>query len=222
MKLEEIVGQDSEMLKKLSDAGITDEGALAERLEDEEKAAELQTSIGASDAELNSWKEKLGIEANGAEEEAAEEKETVVAETSKPEEEGKYHPHRKPSLTPALRDALRKRAETAARRPAFHRAEYYKADRIGLKWRRPRGNQGKMRLAVYYRPKLASAGYGSPAMARHLHPSGFAEKIVHNAGELEGVDPKPTAVRIAHSVGTRKRNEIVAEAERLQIRVLNG
>jgi large subunit ribosomal protein L32e len=222
MKLEEIVGEDSGLLKKLADEGITDVDALAERLEDAEKAQELQTKVGASDAQLNSWKEELGI---GEEEEEAEQTAEAGGEAKDGEEgkeEDRYRPHQKPSLTPALREALRKRAEAAERRPAFHRAEYYKADRLGLKWRRPRGNQGKMRLAVYYRPKLASAGYGSPAIARHLHPSGFAEKIVHNIAELEGIDPKTTAVRIAHAVGTRKRNRIIEEAEKLQIRVLNG
>lgn len=212
MTIEDIVGGDSELIRKLSDEGISNADELKERLSVPEKADELRQKLGVDSKTVEEWKGKL-------ETEHEEEEESEVPE----QKDGNgYRAHAKPALTPDLARALRVRKELSLRRPDFLRAEYYKADRLGTKWRKPRGKQGKMRLAVYYRPKLVSKGYGSPAAARHLHPSGFAERIVHNVSELEGVDPKTTAVRIAHSVGTRKRKDIIAEAERLQIRVLNG
>jgi large subunit ribosomal protein L32e len=127
----------------------------------------------------------------------------------------------KPELPPEVRRAFILRRRLDAHRPVFLRSEYFKAQRLGLKWRKPRGKQSKMRLCVYYRPEIVSIGYGSPALARHLHPSGFQEKLVHNTSEVEGIDPKRQAVRIAHGVGSRKRKEIIELCDRLNIRVLN-
>ncbi|MEM2597607.1 MAG: eL32 family ribosomal protein, partial [Thermofilum sp.] len=54
-----------------------------------------------------------------------------------------------------------------------------------------------------------------------LHPSGFEEVLVHNVKDLERIDPKRQAVRIAATVGRRKRAEILKRAEELGITVLN-
>ncbi|MEM3852215.1 MAG: 50S ribosomal protein L32e [Methanomassiliicoccales archaeon] len=127
----------------------------------------------------------------------------------------------RPDLPPEVRRALEIRRRLSENRPEFLRSEYYKAKRMGLKWRKPRGKQSKMRLCAYYRPKIVSIGYGGPNQAKGLHPSGFEEKLVHTVKELEGIDAKRVAVRIAHSVGSRKREEILERAEALSIRVLN-
>ncbi len=215
MKLNEVVGEDADIAEKLSAAGITDVEALSSSLESDEKREALLKS-GFTAGQLDEWQEK--IDAGGEEKE---EKEGAEETEASGEVEG-YSAKKKPVLTPELRKALELRKEMAVRRPEFLRAESYKAERLGHKWRRPRGEQGKMRVGVYYRPKSVSAGYGSPVQTRRLHPSGFAEKLVHNVSELEGVNSETTAVRVAHSVGTRKRNEIAEEAKRLNIRVLNG
>jgi hypothetical protein len=39
--------------------------------------------------------------------------------------------------------------------------------------------------------------------------------------DLEGIDPKTQAVRIAHTVGERKRVEILDQSKKANIRVLN-
>ncbi len=221
-ELKELGGIDDTMLAKLKEKGAEDgEGLL--RLIETEGAGALAQSLGVSEEVVSSWKEDLSGDAEEAEEAEPEESVEASAEAVEAgaEDEG-YHVKQKPVLDDATRRALKTREEIAARRPRFLRAEYYKAIRMGMKWRKPRGKQGKMRLFAYYRPKSVSAGYGSPASVRGLHPSGFAEKLVHNVSQLDGVDPKTTAVRIAHSVGTRKREAIVAEAEKLKIRVLNG
>ncbi|MBX8635669.1 MAG: 50S ribosomal protein L32e [Thermoplasmata archaeon] len=211
MKLNEVVGDDAEVMEKLSAAGITDVDALDASLKNDEKRSELEKS-GIAAETLDAWKAKIEAGEEEQKDEPAEETEDVQGYTAK----------QKPVLTPELRKALVFRKELEKHRPEFLRAECYKAERLGHKWRRPRGGQGKMRVGVYYRPKSVSIGYGSPSTARHLHPSGFAEKLVHNAAELDGVDPKTTAVRVAHAVGTKKRKEIAEEAARLNIRVLNG
>jgi LSU ribosomal protein L32E len=47
------------------------------------------------------------------------------------------------------------------------------------------------------------------------------EVIVHNPRELRNVDPSRQAIRIASTVGVRKRIEIIREAVRRGIKVLN-
>jgi len=69
---------------------------------------------------------------------------------------------------------------------------------------------------------MVKVGYRGPRLARGLHPSGFEEVIVRNPEELEKVDPRRQAVRIASSVGRRKRAEIIKRAEELGITVLNA
>jgi large subunit ribosomal protein L32e len=70
-------------------------------------------------------------------------------------------------------------------------------------------------------PASPEIGYRSPKEIRNLHPSGFAEILIHRVEELQNVNPKTHAVRIAHTVGGRKRAGIVDEAKRLGFKVLN-
>ena len=77
-----------------------------------------------------------------------------------------------------------------------------------------------MRLKKRGWPKSVEKGYRSPKQVRELHPSGFQEIIVHNVKDLEGVQ-SIQAIRIAHTVGRKKRIEIIEKAEELKIYVLN-
>ncbi|MBU0685686.1 MAG: 50S ribosomal protein L32e [Candidatus Thermoplasmatota archaeon] len=137
------------------------------------------------------------------------------------EEEG-YQVKLKPKLSKETIDALRKRAEVAARRPEFLRQEWHRRKRLQTaKWRRPRGGHSKMRQHYGYRPPVVSIGYGSPREARFLHPSGFREVMVYNVKDLAKIRPEQEAARVAHSVGMKKRLEIEKKADELNIRVLN-
>ena len=68
---------------------------------------------------------------------------------------------------------------------------------------------------------MPSVGYGAPRQLRFLHPSGFKEVLVSSLKDLEKVDPKTEAIKIAHTVGKKKRQEILKKAEELKIKVLN-
>jgi hypothetical protein len=64
-------------------------------------------------------------------------------------------------------------------------------------------------------------GYAHPKAQRGGHPSGLKEKMVWKPRDLEGMNPKTQAARIAHTVGERKRVEILDQAKKANIRVLN-
>jgi len=125
---------------------------------------------------------------------------------------------KKPQLQ---REALRTRARARNKKPAFLRHESWRDTKFSESWRRPRGLDNKVRQKVKGWPASPSTGYKGPKVARGLHPSGYREVIVYNAESVAVVDPNTQAIRIAHTVGKRKRSLIIAEAERLQVKVLN-
>ena len=64
-------------------------------------------------------------------------------------------------------------------------------------------------------------GYSRPRATRGLHPSGLREVMVWRAKDLLGIDPKLQVARIAHTVGENKRVQIIDEAKKANIRILN-
>jgi large subunit ribosomal protein L32e len=125
---------------------------------------------------------------------------------------------KKPSLS---QKALKVRARAKNKKPAFVRAESWKYDRFSLSWRRPRGLDNKIRRKIKGWPAGVSVGYKGPKIARGLHPSGYREVLVYNVKNLSAVDPNAQAARIAHTVGKRKRALLIAEAKKLDIKILN-
>ena len=58
--------------------------------------------------------------------------------------------------------------------------------------------------------------------ARGLHPSGYTDNLVYNLTDLEKLDPKKDGVRFGHSVGTRKRKEIIVKAIEGKFKIFNA
>ncbi len=78
-----------------------------------------------------------------------------------------------------------------------------------------------MRRHIGYGQDVVSIGYRGPKLARGKHPSGFEEIMVHNLNDMNGLDSKRQAIRIAHSVGYLKRLHIAIKADELNLRILN-
>ncbi len=114
---------------------------------------------------------------------------------------------------------LRKRVK--ARKPEFQGQEVWRYKRIRDRWRRPRGVDSKMRQNVKGWPKTVNVGYGGPRKARGLHPSGYEEVLVHNLNELEGLDVQTQAVKIAHTIGGKKRMDMLTKAREKGLHILN-
>jgi len=141
------------------------------------------------------------------------------------EEKAEEKPVEKPPVTiildPETKRLIDVRKRQKSKKPWFRQTDAHKKKKLADYWRRPDGIHNKTRYAVKGKTPLVEAGYGSPALVRGLHPSGFEEVIVHNPGDLESLKSGRQAARIAHTVGARKRALIETRASELGLKILN-
>jgi large subunit ribosomal protein L32e len=91
--------------------------------------------------------------------------------------------------------------------------------RVKARWRKPRGTHNKKRMKMAWTGASPRIGYRNPPAIRGLHPGGSREVLVHNEGELEGLED--VLVRIGSMVGARKREVLEKKADSMKLRVLN-
>lgn len=115
----------------------------------------------------------------------------------------------------------RSKSPRKAKIPRFIRPESWRYNRLKENWKKPKGLDNKTRLSRKGYPTFPKIGYRGSKQSRGLHPSGFVEILVHKPGDLGKVDPSLQAVRIGGVVGRKKKIEILEEAKRLGVRVLN-
>lgn len=112
-------------------------------------------------------------------------------------------------------------AQRARARMRFVRRGVHDKKKLSSSWRMPKGQHNKMRRQLKAKGALPTPGFGSPALVRGLHPSGYREVLVHNEKLLEGLNPASEAIRIGGTVGMRKRESIQKKALELGLKVLN-
>ena len=105
--------------------------------------------------------------------------------------------------------------------PKFRHEQAHRWTRVSDSWRKVRGIDSATREKKKGRIAMVSSGYRTPNAVRGLHPSLYVEIRVHRASDLEELDPEVHAIRIASTVGFRKRQEIIAAADAKFLRVLN-
>ena len=172
-------------------------------------AARIKADVGGLEVEAET----------DAEIEDETDEETAEAEDVETELRPRGHADKTPDLDEDVAKALAQKHREG--KPQFNRQDHHKKKRVSTSWRRPRGQLSKQRRGIKGKGDTVEAGFRSPTAARGLHPSGFEEVRVHNTDDLEGVDGDTQAVRIAGSVGARKRERIEDECEDREIRVLN-
>ena len=124
---------------------------------------------------------------------------------------------------PINKEKIAKRQEAKEHNPEFIRPESWRYVRLDTGWRKPKGiDHHQRKQKSRGRPGLVKVGYGGPKESRGLHPSGYTDNLVYNVGDLEGLNPKKDGIRIGHSVGTRKRREVVVSAVEKKFKIFNA
>jgi len=124
---------------------------------------------------------------------------------------------------PINKEKLALRAEVAQSRPKPKRGESWRYKRLDTTWRKPKGVDNHQRKQKSRgRPGLVKVGHGGPKISLGLHPSGYTDNLVHNIDDLEKLNPKIDGVRIGHSVGTKKRKEIVIKSIEKKFKIFNA
>ena len=121
-------------------------------------------------------------------------------------------------MTGSTKRLLRVRKAKDAR---FKRDGAGKKVKLADSWRRPRGLHNKQRKQKKAKGRHPGPGYGSPIAVRGMHPCGLFEVRVFNVADLSDIDPTACAVRIAATVGNKKREQIQIEAANRGLRILN-
>ncbi|MBW6451810.1 MAG: 50S ribosomal protein L32e [DPANN group archaeon] len=121
-------------------------------------------------------------------------------------------------ISEIIKSFLEKRKEINKRKPVFRRSDIQRK-KIGSSWRKPTGRHNKIRKRI--RGSMPHPSYSSPRMVRGLHASGYKDILINNVKELLNIDIKTEVARIAGTVGTKKRIDIMNEAKKMEIRILN-
>lgn len=110
------------------------------------------------------------------------------------------------------------------KRPRFLRAETNRFLRIGKKrrklqkWRRARGKSNKLRLGKIGHPLVPKVGFKTQRNEAGK-VNGLMPTLVHNIKELQSLGKDEIA--IVARIGARKKLELIKEAEKLKIKILN-
>lgn len=124
-----------------------------------------------------------------------------------------------------MKALLRLRRRLKSRKPEFRRYCWDRKLKLRRKsWRKPRGLDNAMRIEYggkWSGRKRVKVGFKTPTAVRGLHPSGYEDILVYTPKDLEKLDPKRQAVRIASCVGLKKRLEIEKKANEIGLKILN-
>ncbi len=195
--------------------GITDQ--LAERIKNE--VSQIYKDIEVGEAVEESTQEVVGTEK--VEVEAEKEFEDQAGEGDEEDREIEAVPTAELELDPESQRLLKVRKKQKAKKPNFVQTDLHKKKRLKNCWRRPKGLHNKKRRYILGKSGMARVGYGSPVAVKGLHPSGFQDVLMSRVQDLDELDPSTQAVRIARTVGQRKRMEIVNKARSLGLKILN-
>mmetsp|Transcript_14325 Transcript_14325/g.21635 ORF Transcript_14325/g.21635 Transcript_14325/m.21635 type:complete len:135 (-) Transcript_14325:163-567(-) len=116
-----------------------------------------------------------------------------------------------------------KRKIVKKRMTKFSRFQADRFKRMNPAWRKPRGIDCRVRRRFKGVTLMPNIGYGSDKKTKYRSPTGFYKFLVRCPADLEMLlmHNEKYAVEIAHSVGAKKRKEIVARADQLRLQVTN-
>lgn len=177
---------------------------------------ELSEVKGITDVLAESINEQVSQAVEGAEEIPPTAEESVLDE-----EDIIEVPTAELEMDPESLRLLKVRKKQKLKKPHFVQTDYHKKKRLKDTWRKPKGLHNKKRRYILGKGEMAKPGYGSPTAVKGLHPSGFIEVLLNRVQEVDNIDPNTQAIRIARTVGQRKRLEIVKKARSLGLKIVN-
>jgi len=107
------------------------------------------------------------------------------------------------------------------KRPHFRRVESWRYKRVKERWRKARGIDSKTREKKGGWPTSPTIGFRSPKKIRYQSSSGKEEVLIFSPVDLSLIDSNLQVGRIAANIGRKKREQIIMEAELLNIHILN-
>ncbi len=187
-----------------------------EKMETKTKKAAKKTEAKTEKSEREKGKEK---EEKGKEEEKAEKVQSKKKKVRKAKpRENKEKKVPATSEEKALQEKIKAKTKQEFRGRFGKSSIRRPSKKKWQKWRKPRGIDFKIRES---RLKIPKTGYRTEKSVRGLHPSGKKEILIHNEGGLLSLDGKNIAIRIATTVGKKKRIAIRKKCAELGLRVLN-
>ena len=102
----------------------------------------------------------------------------------------------------------------------FKRKDLHKKKRLPDKWRKPKGITNKMGLKRKGHRVKVSPGFGTKNSDKATHKSGLKIITITNKEQLKSVNSKLQGIIIGKT-GKKKKLEIIEEAEKLKITILN-
>ncbi len=103
--------------------------------------------------------------------------------------------------------------------PKFVRQNRAQKKHIKPAWRKPRGIDNKLRIKEGGYGFLPKIGFRTAKSDRGLHPNGLKEVLVRSLRDMASL--KGVAVRFSATLGRKKKAVLVAEAKKMQLRILN-
>lgn len=113
------------------------------------------------------------------------------------------------------------RSLLSKKRPKFHRPESWRYKRVKEKWRRARGIDSRTRRKKRGWPVSPSIGYRSPVQVRYQSSAGKEEVLINSPLDLSLMDTSYQVGRIGASVGRKKKEKIITEAQLLNVHIVN-
>jgi len=114
-----------------------------------------------------------------------------------------------------IRELLKKK------RPEFRRQCSHKIKSVKANWRYPEGIHSKIRERRAGHIHVVETGYRSPRSVRGLHNSGLSMVMISNSKELEKINREEEGIIISKNVGMKKKLQIIEEARKKNIMILN-
>ena len=101
----------------------------------------------------------------------------------------------------------------------FKRQNYHKNIKLGIKWRRPKGRQSKMRRSKGGAGKRVRIGYGTSDRGKI---KGLQPVIVNDPKIMDSIDKDKCMIIISSGLGAKKALAVSEKAKKFGLKIMNS